>query len=171
MFSPRLLCAALAAASLCACATQTMAPANVPDAVKAPSGAAYMLTLVGVGDLTYECRNANNATAWAFVGPNAALRKTSGETVGKYYGGPTWEGNDGSKLVGKQLAISPAAAGNIPLQLVEVTQTMGSGMLVGAKYIQRLNTVGGVAPAAPCGASNVGEKQTVKYQADYAFYK
>jgi Protein of unknown function (DUF3455) len=54
---------------------------------------------------------------------------------------------------------------------VEVTQTMGSGMLVGAKYIQRLNTVGGVAPAAACSAANVGEKQIVKYQADYAFYK
>jgi hypothetical protein len=161
----------VAAIALTACATQMSAPANVPDAVKVPGSAAYMLTLVGVGDLTYECRNANNAIAWAFAGPNAALRKTSGETVGKYYGGPTWEGNDGSKLVGKQLAISPAAAGNIPLQLVEVTQTMGSGMLVGAKYIQRLNTVGGVAPAAPCSASNVGEKQTVKYQADYAFYK
>ncbi len=157
--------------ALSACASQPMAPMNVPDAVKVPATASYAMTLVGAGDLTYECRTGTSGTAWAFVGPNAALKQTSGEVVGKYYGGPTWEGNDGSKVVGKQLAISPATAGNIPLQLVEVTQTMGSGMLVGTKYIQRLNTMGGVAPAAACATGNVGEKQVVKYQADYAFYK
>ncbi len=165
-----------AAAIFAGCASappMAVAPSGFPDAVKPPATAAYFATLVGAGELTYECRAKpdGSGSVWTFVGPNAALRKTSGETVGKYYGGPTWEANDGSKVVGKQLAVSPSSAGNIPLQLVEVTQSMGSGMLAGTKYIQRLNTVGGVAPAAPCAAGNTGAKQVVNYQADYAFYR
>ena len=38
-------------------------------------------------------------------------------------------------------------------------------------YVQRVATVGGVAPAMACGASNMGAKQIVKYQADYIFWK
>jgi hypothetical protein len=155
----------------CASAPRAVAP-TAPAAVTPPAGATYTMTLVGAGDLTYECRTgANNATAWAFVAPEAALNDRKGARVGRYYGGPTWEGNDGSKVVGKQLAVSPAAAGNIPLQLVEVTTAASSGMFAGVRYIQRLETVGGVAPATPCAAGNVGAKQTVKYQADYAFYR
>ena len=30
---------------------------------------------------------------------------------------------------------------------------------------------GGVAPAMACGASNLGSKQVVQYQADYIFYR
>ena len=48
---------------------------------------------------------------------------------------------------------------------------MGSGAFTGVTYIQRINTMGGVAPAAPCDASSVNSKQTVKYSADYVFYK
>jgi hypothetical protein len=156
----------------CASAPALVAP-TAPPAVTPPAGATYTMTLIGAGELTYECRSgANNATAWAFVSPDAVLtQKQGGARAGKYYGGPTWEGNDGSKVVGKQLAVSPAPAGNIPLQLVEVTAPASSGMFSGVRYIQRLETVGGVAPAIPCTSGNVGTKQLVKYQADYAFYR
>jgi hypothetical protein len=32
-------------------------------------------------------------------------------------------------------------------------------------------TMGGVAPAATCDGSSMGNKQVVKYKADYIFYK
>ena len=32
-------------------------------------------------------------------------------------------------------------------------------------------TRGGVAPSMACGASNMAQKQIVKYQADYIFYR
>jgi hypothetical protein len=41
----------------------------------------------------------------------------------------------------------------------------------GVSYIQRVATKGGVAPAMPCNASAMGQKQIVTYQADYIFYK
>ena len=43
--------------------------------------------------------------------------------------------------------------------------------MTGVTYIQRLNTVGGTAPTAACNAGVAGKKETVKYQADYVFYK
>jgi hypothetical protein len=61
--------------------------------------------------------------------------------------------------------------GNIPAQLVKGNPAMGSGAMSGVTYIQRVDTRGGVAPASPCAAGNLGARQTVKYQADYIFYK
>lgn len=60
---------------------------------------------------------------------------------------------------------------NIPLQLVQANPATGNGAMTDVTYIQRLNTVGGVAPSAPCGKPNAGARQQVKYQADYVFYK
>ena len=64
-------------------------------------------------------------------------------------------------------------AGSIPLQLVKANPAMGTGAgaMQGVTYIQRVNTQGGGAPAAPCTAANLSAKQIVKYQADYIFYK
>ena len=144
--------------------------AQVPDAIKAPAGKEAM-TLKGTGVLNYECKTTDGKTAWGFV-PDAKLTDKAGKEVGKYYGGPTWELNDGSKITGKQLATAPGAAGAIPLQLVETTPATGKGALEGVVYIQRLNTVGGVAPAdTPCDATKVGTKKAVGYSADYVFYK
>ena len=48
---------------------------------------------------------------------------------------------------------------------------MGMGAMQGVTYIQRVATQGGVAPAAACTAANAGQKQVVKYQADYIIWK
>ena len=159
--------------SFAACAA-TMAPPDVPQAVAPPAGHKPAMTLKGVGQLTYECRakqGSPGAFEWAFAGPDATLQDTNGRTVGKYYGGPTWEHNEGGKVTGKQLAVAPGAAGAIPLQLVQASPAMGAGPFSGVTYIQRVNTMGGVAPASSCDASSVGSKQTVSYSADYVFYK
>ena len=166
------IAAAVVAATLAGCATPMKAP-DVPQAVAVPAGHKPVMTLKGVGLLTYECRksDAPGGAAWVFAGPDAALQDSRGARVGKYYGGPTWEHNDGSKVTGKQLAVSPGPTGAIPLQLVQTSPTTGSGAFSGVTYIQRVNTVGGVAPSAPCAAANIGAKQTVSYSADYVFYK
>ena len=147
----------------------------LPAAVQVPAGNKVAMEAVGMGDITYECRAKTGAAdqyEWVFVGPDAKLMDRSGKQVGKYYGPPaTWENTDGSKVTATQVAVSPAAAGSIPLQLVKANPAMGSGMMSGTTYIQRVATRGGVAPALPCVASGVGTKQIVKYQADYIFYR
>ncbi|MFL9926618.1 DUF3455 domain-containing protein [Herbaspirillum lusitanum] len=167
----------LSSAVLAACAPmQPMYSQDaLPAAVKVPAGNQVVMQTVGVGDITYECRAKKDMAGqyeWTFVGPDAALNDRSGKQVGKYYGPPaTWESMDGSKITATQLAVAPAGAANIPYQLVKANPAVGSGAMSGVTYIQRVATMGGIAPASPCGMANMGIKQTVKYQADYIFWK
>ena len=180
------LCAAAAVAvlSLAACGSMgsgqmaQMAPfsqASLPDAVKVPAGHRVAMETVGAGDITYECRAKANMAGqfeWVFVGPDAKLMDRKGAQIGRYFGPPaTWENKDGSKVTGAQLAVSPATPGSIPLQLVKANPAMGAGAMQGVTYIQRVATQGGVAPASACEASTLGQKQIVKYQADYIFWR
>jgi len=167
----------LAAATLSACGSmERMASQDsLPDSVKVPAGHRVAMQTVGVGEILYECRAKKDAAGqfeWTFIGPDAVLNDRSGMKVGKYYGPPaTWESRDGSKLTATQVAVAPAGAGNIPYQLVKANPATGNGAMTGTTYIQRVATVGGVAPSAGCDAGKLGAKQTVRYQADYIFWK
>ena len=149
--------------------------ANLPASIQVPAGNKVALETVGVGEITYECRDKANMpgqTEWVFVGPKAVLNDRSGKQVGTYYGPPaTWESLDGSKLTATQLAVAPAGAGNLPLQLVKANPAMGSGAMTGVTYIQRVALQGGVAPTTACTSANKGAREVVKYQADYIFWK
>jgi hypothetical protein len=170
---------AAASLSLVACAagpeTQMFSQNNLPDAVKVPPGHKVALETVGVGQITYQCRADKDMAgkfAWVFAGPDARLLDRTGKQVGKYYGPPaTWEAMDGSKFDGKQIAVAPGGAGNIPFQLVRANAAMGSGAMSDVTYVQRSATKGGVAPGLACGAANLDAKAVVNYQADYVFYK
>ncbi|MBV7542362.1 DUF3455 domain-containing protein [Acidovorax sp. sic0104] len=177
--------AVTAAALLAACGSMSSSSSSsrapmysqdsLPDTIKVPAGNKVAMETVGVGEITYECRDKANApgqTEWFFVGPKAVLNDRSGKQVGTYYGPPaTWESQDGSKLTATQLAVAPSGTGNLPYQLVKANPAMGSGAMTGVTYIQRVALKGGVAPAAACTAANKGERQIVKYQADYIFWK
>ncbi len=174
------LAAVAAVTTLAACTGMGSQPmlysqASLPDTVKVPAGNAVAMQTVGAGDITYECRvkaAMPGQFEWVFVGPDAKLTDRAGKQVGKYYGPPaTWESMDGSKLTATQVAVAPNGAANIPYQLVKANPAMGSGAMQGVTYIQRVATQGGVAPTMPCAAASVGQKQVVKYQADYIFYK
>jgi hypothetical protein len=147
---------------------------TVPAAIMVPAGHKMVMKTNAIGELTYECRtkaNLTNEFEWAFVSPTAVLYDMNKAVVGKYYAGPTWEMNDGSKITGKQIAIAPGASGAIPLQIVKAGNPTGMGFLNDVTHIQRLNTEGGVAPTASCTSVDVGTKKTVPYKADYVFFK
>jgi len=179
-----LILSAAALSLLSACGSMSPAKpmmfsqAALPDAVKVPAGQKVTMETVGVGEITYECREKQMAGQpvagqfeWVFVGPVAVLKDRSGKAVGKYYGPPaTWEAMDGSKVAGAQVAIAPATPGSIPLQLVKANPAMGQGAMTGVSYIQRVATKGGVAPAAACGMESKGKREIVKYEADYIFW-
>jgi hypothetical protein len=175
MNAKRLFCLShvFAAAALLV-ATGAHAQSDVPDSIKVPAGNKVSMETVGVGEITYECRDKPNAagqTEWTFVGPKAVLNDRSGKQVGTYYGPPaTWEAKDGSKVTGTQLAVAPSSAGNLPYQLVKANPAEGKGAMVGVSYIQRVALKGGVAPATACTTAQKGQKETVKYQADYIFW-
>jgi len=168
----------LVVATACLAATATFAqsdPAAAPEPVRAPAGHRIAMDTWGVGEITYECREKKDAMGqfeWAFVAPVATLYDGQKKTVGKYYAGPPWESNDGSKVTGKQVAVAPAPAPrSIPLQLVKAEPAMGSGSMAGVTYIQRLDTKAGVAPATTCDAAAKGKQEKVGYEARYVFYR
>ena len=170
--------ATTAVLAACASGPAMMKPYDqsaLPPAVQAPAGNKVAMETVGAGMITYECRAKANMAGqfeWVFVGPDAKLMDRSGKQIGKYYGPPaTWENMDGSKLTGAQVAVAPATAGSIPLQLVKANPAMGTGAMQGVTYVQRVATQGGVAPAMACDAGSVGSKQIVQYQADYIFWR
>lgn len=153
----------------------TFAQAGLPPAVQVPAGHRVAMETTGTGQITYECRARADRPGqheWVFVGPDARLLDRAGRVVGRYYGPPaTWESLDGSRLTATQVAVAPADAGNIPLQLVKGNPATGQGAMQGVSFIQRVATRGGLAPAAPCTAATAGARQAVPYQADYIFYK
>ena len=174
-----LIAVASAVLVLAACAGTPSAPpfsqAGLPGAVQVPAGHVVALETVGRGEVTYECRapaSAAGPAAWVFAGPKATLTDRQGRTVGRYFGPPaTWEASDGSAITGNQLAVAPAAAGNLPLQLVAANPASRAGAMRGISHIQRVATQGGVAPASGCAADTLGKRQVVTYQADYIFWK
>lgn len=149
--------------------------AMLPEPVRVPAGHVMKLETVGVGDITYECRERANMAGqyeWAFVAPVATLYDMKKNAIGKYYAGPTWEAMDGSKVTGKQVAVAPSGdAKSIPLQLVRAEPATGKGAMTGVSFIQRLETKAGLPPAMTCDAGAKGRQEKVAYEAKYVFWQ
>ena len=172
---------AVITASLLGCAAPTSTPSaptysqsNLPESLKVPNGHKVVLESVGKGRLTYECRGKAGVAdqfEWAFVSPEATLSDRSGQAMGRYFGPPaTWEGLDGSKVSGVQVAVAPSPPGNLAMQLVKVNAHETRGRISGFSFIQRVATQGGIPAASSCEASKVGQRSVVPYQADYIFW-
>jgi Protein of unknown function (DUF3455) len=137
----------------------------VPDSLKPGANESLALIVPAKGVQIYECR----ASKWLFVAPEAELFDRAGKRIGVHYAGPHWEAADGSKIVGalKQRADAPAA-GNIPWLLLGAKSVGKEGAFSKVTSIQRVATVGGVAPAGDC--SQPGTQARVNYTADYYFF-
>src|SRR6266568_1328469 len=146
----------------------SIASAQVPDAIAA-AGETVVATIHAEGAQIYECKaDSGGKLVWQLREPIAALI-ADGKTVGRHYAGPSWELADGSAVTGKVASRAPGAtAKDIPLLKLEVTSQRGTGQLIGATTIQRINTKGGTADGV-CDAS--GAFLSVPYSADYTFLK
>jgi hypothetical protein len=145
-----------------ACATSV----PVPDNLKPAASESLKRVISAKGVQIYECRDQK----WVFVAPEADLFDSRGNLVGKHYAGPRWEATgDGSRIIGavKSRADAPAA-GAIPWLLLDTKSEGGNGYFSDVTSIQRVATVGGVAPAATC--TEAGSQARVPYTADYYFF-
>ncbi|OWQ43957.1 hypothetical protein CDL60_27285 [Roseateles noduli] len=146
---------------------------DVPAALRPADGARKLLQVHATGVQIYECAQAaSGAWEWQFRGPEATLFDARGTKVGDHGAGPFWRLGDGSRIVGQAKASSPApSAGAIPWLLLTVKSRSGAGSLDPVDSVQRLNTVGGVAPPAPdCVAAAAARTVRVGYSADYLFW-
>jgi hypothetical protein len=145
---------------------------QVPPALAVPAGQHLALSLAAEGEQIYTCSAKDSgAYEWSLSGPEAQLFDASHAQVGKHYLGPTWELNDGSKVVGavKQKVDAPEPDA-VPWLLLEAKSASGPGLLEAVTFVQRLATHGGKAPATGCDAQHVGQQSRTPYQATYAFF-
>ena len=106
---------------------------------------------------------------WTFRAPEAVLFDNDGGVVGIHYAGPTWETESGSKVVAARVSGATVDATAIPWLLLSAVSTAGPGILDQTEYIQRVNTTGGLAPAAA--PTQAGQEARVPYTADYYFFR
>jgi hypothetical protein len=125
------------------------------------------LHVFGVGVQIYRW----NGASWDFVAPQAVLYANAGDDgeIGIHFGGPTWQSNSGSKVVGTVIDHCTPDPDSIPWLLLGAAVTEGPGIFAQVTFIQRVNTVGGKAPSVP--GNSIGELARVPYTADYYFYR
>ena len=142
-------------------------PSPLCDSLEAPPGNRLAFYVYAVGVQIYRW----NGTGWTFVEPVATLYADPNYhvKVGVHYGGPTWEANNGGKVVAARVASCSPDPTAIPWLLLQATSTEGPGVLNSVSYIQRVNTKGGLAPTAP--GSTTGVVAEVPYTTEYYFYR
>ena len=150
------------------------APAPVPETLRPGSDQTLAMVVPAKGVQIYECRvskDAGTGAEWVFVAPEAELFNARGNPIGRHGAGPFWQANDGSRVVGtvKQRVDAPIA-GAIPWLLLTSKSTSTTGSFSSVSSIQRVNTVGGVAPTAACTSDRVGATERIPYTADYYFF-
>jgi len=167
-----LLLALLAAA--CASAQGAVSAVQVPDALKPGANETLAMIASARGVQIYQCRAAKDGSGgyqWAFVAPEADLFDAGGNRIGRHYAGPRWESTDGSRILGavKEHADAPAADA-IPWLLLTAKSVGSEGALSKVTSVQRVRTVGGMAPKVGCSRAAAGTSVRVPYTADYYFF-
>lgn len=147
--------------------------AAIPMELAVPQGQTLLSTVRAEGDQIYSCQakaGTPNLYEWTLKAPEAKLFQ-DGVQVGKHYGGPSWESNDGSKIVGQVKAkVNAPEATAIPWLLLEVKSHEGQGSMTGVNWVQRIHTAGGKAPTTGCDRKRQNSTVRVGYSSDYLFY-
>jgi protein-S-isoprenylcysteine O-methyltransferase Ste14 len=161
-----------------------------PDAIRVPAGFVPFLKLHAVGTQGYVCLSHNGRYTWAPFGPQATLFDEENRQVLTHFlspmpydqrPSPTWQHSRDTSAVWALPSASssdPAfvAPGAIPWLLLEAYVVgdgpTGGDRLTVTRFIQRVNTFEGAAPATGCSrAQDVTKRALVYYEADYVFYR
>ena len=143
-------------------------PAPCAD-LQVPPGHEVAFRVYAVGVQVYKW----NGAGWDFDGPVASLFADEGYRglVGTHYRGPAWESNSGSRVFGKNAIPCTPDPTAISWLRLEGTSQEGNGIFSAVTYIQRVNTSGGLRPAATDPGPFVGAERRVPYTTEYYFYR
>ncbi len=143
----------------------------VPPELVPPAGNRLDSVFKARGVQNYGCTDG----AWKLLEPAAILTGITVAPVRRataiHFRGPSWQSDtDGSLVEGTAPKPAPSATpDSIPQLLITAADTSrGAGVFGGVTFIQRLATVGGVAPATGC---TTGQTTAVRYTAVYRFFK
>jgi hypothetical protein len=168
----------------------------VPDNLQVPAGNTLFLGARAAGTQNYVCLPTTKRTlGWRFLGPQATLfvdgadgapqqvttHFLSVNPIEGIVARPAWQHSiDTSTVWGRVRSASAdplyVAPGAIPWLLLEAAGIQlgpnGGGFMAQTTFIQRVNTSGGVAPAAGCTDDDeIGKVALVPYTTDYFFYR
>lgn len=142
-------------------------PSPLCDSIEVSQGNRVAAHLYAIGVQIYRW----NGDSWVFVEPQATLFSDSDyhTKVGIHYAGPTWESNNGGKVLATRLAGCSPDPADIPWLMLQTVSTEGTAPFSSVTFIQRVNTTGGLAPTAP--GRSTGAVAEVPYTAEYYFYR
>lgn len=165
-------------------------PPAVPEGLEVPEGhRAYLITRA-YGTQNYVCLPGSSPTGlvWSFLGPQATAFDPRAVQVLTHFlsenpdepgvARPTWQhSRDTSAVWAKPIAsstdpdfVEPGAVAWLLLEVVGAEPGPNGGeKLTPTRYLQRVRTLGGQAPASSCAV--LGAKALVPYEADYVFYR
>ena len=150
---------------------------SVPQQIAVLDGFSPFLVAHAAGVQIHECIQDAGAHRWRFVGPRADLYGDNGKPIATHFAGPSWQARDGSKVTATldgdgSVKVDPTGIPWLRLRVTSATPGSDGDRLTATKYIQRVNTAGGLAPAATdCNATTLGQVAEVPYTADYVFWK
>jgi len=174
---------------------QTVTPPSVPHGLEVEAPNEAFLLGRGKGTQNYVCQPVDTPSAslalghvaWTLFTPEATLFSDQDEQLITHFSSPnpdeggsvrvSWQDSrDTSAVWARAVAAVTVNPNAIPWVLLKVVGQRvgptGGGNLFGTTFLQRVNTVGGLAPATGCdGLTDVGSKRFVPYTADYFFYR
>jgi uncharacterized protein DUF3455 len=172
-------------------ADETITPPPVPAGIEVDPPNEVVFVGHGVGTQNYVCLPSGSTFAWTLFTPEATLFNDKGKQLTTHFFSinpfepgiirATWEDSrDTSTVWAKAIKsssdapfVNHDAIAWVKLQVVGAQDgPTGGDRLTETTFIQRLNTVGGLAPATGCAvATDVGSKAFMPYTADYFFYE
>jgi hypothetical protein len=117
----------------------------VCETIKAPAGSKLVFHAYADGVQIYRW----TGTSWVLSAPSAVLYEDADleDAIGVHYAGPTWQSVSGSKVVGTVLDRCTADPNAIQWFLLGAVASDGPGIFDRVTFIERVNTVGGLAPS------------------------
>ena len=173
--------------------SQNLTPPRVPDRLQPPEGNELFLIGHAFGTQDYVCAASGSGVAFVLTTPEAVLFDTPARRVINHYFSPnpveggtiraTWQSTRDSSVFWGQLDkfatfvtdpdfVAPDAIAWLLLSQAGVLDGVGGGTTLSvATFVQRVNTVGGLAPSIGCNSpTDIGHTAFVPYEADYVFF-
>jgi len=152
---------------------------EIPDTLKVPEGNRLVSDGYATGFQIYQVKRSAtdpNVFSWVNIAPLATLFEKPDFTnqMSLHFAGPTWlltKGpNKGQRIVGKRIQGITVDATAIQWLLLQAVDSLSSANNT-ITFVQRLSTVGGVAPTTGADEAHLGKLDSIPYTAHYLFYE
>jgi hypothetical protein len=151
---------------------------EIPDTLKVPEGNRMVSDGYATGFQIYQVKRSAtdpNVFSWVNIAPLATLFEKPDFTqpMALHFAGPSWlltKGPDkGQRVVGKRAVGITVDATAVQWLLLQAVDSLSSANNT-ITFIQRLSTVGGLAPTSGADEAHLGKLDSIPYTAHYLFY-